>query len=44
MSGRELTLLGASPGLYRARTRLDLDHPALGAEERPSVDAGAPAD
>ena len=42
--GRELTLLGASPGLHRALTRLDLEQPTLGAAGRPSVDAGAPAD
>jgi anti-anti-sigma regulatory factor len=40
--GRALTLLGASPGLHRALTPLDLDHPALGARRRPSIDAGAP--
>jgi anti-anti-sigma regulatory factor len=42
--GRALTLLGASSGLHRALTRLDLDHPDPGAAGRPSVDAGTPAD
>ena len=42
--GRALTLLGAFPGLHRALTRLDLDHPDLGAGEGPPVDAGTPAD